>query len=70
MSKRTYHVCGSYAAVYKDGRHAGTLSYSGEQEAEDGETAIRQAAGDEMIEHNYVAFMWLYAEAEPVGPDP
>ena len=69
MSKQTYRVSGRYIALYKNGKHAGVVSYCGEQEAQDGETAIRLAAGDEAAEHDYRAFMWLDAKAEPINPD-
>ena len=70
MSKQTYLVRGRYFALYKNGKHAGEVSYCGKQEAKDAETAIRLAAGDEAAKHDYRAFMWLHAEAEPVNPDP
>ena len=64
--KQRYHVHGHYRALDKDGRLAGEFPYSGEQEAESPETAIKQAAICTALEHNYRAVMWLYAQAELV----
>ena len=62
--KQRYHVHGHYRALDKDGRLAGEFPFSGEQEAESPEMAIKQAAICAALEHNYRAVMWLYAQAE------